>query len=644
MRDRVAAQDRAGPARRAAGGQCGPAQPAGPGRPARAPGRTAHPGARPSRRPGRDHLARRRGGDRHLRHRDRPLRRGPAVVSSFWSSTAPRPRPCAAAVEAKGYRCRADAPVVTTPAHPRGRGRRAVPRQRCARRGRSRSRTASVLLGCARRGHARSCTGSPTAPTWRRRWPRSRPWASGSSAATTAPSCCTAGRARLHQPARPLDCGNSGTSMRLLGGLVAGFAWADRAGRRRVALACGRWTGWPSRSAGWGRRSADSGERCLPPLRVDGWRAARHRLDVEDGQRAGEVGHPACRPVGRGRRPWSARRCTTRTHTEEMLAEAGADITVEPWGEGRVVTVRPSALKPVERTVPGRPVGRGILRRGRRSGPRQRGRRRPTCTAARPGSASSASYSAWVRDITLEPDGDRARAPRPSACARRSARSGRPTSRRRRSRRSTRSRSWPWRRPWPRDHGLLRRGRAPRQGGRPPGRRGRHGRGVRCHGPRSRATRSPSRRRRRACCAAPASTAGATTAWPWRPRSRRSRPHPASAAWSPASTRWRPATRASPTTSRPRRSAPGDERTPTVPRAAARRHRRPRRRRQVHGLDGRGRPPRPRAARYGSDVPRRGGARPRPRHRARRRRRRGRARRAAEIEVGSTGRSSTAST
>jgi cytidylate kinase len=48
-------------------------------------------------------------------------------------------------------------------------------------------------------------------------------------------------------------------------------------------------------------------------------------------------------------------RVTTRTHTEEMLAEAGADVTVEPWGEGRIVTVRASTLKPVERTVPGDP-------------------------------------------------------------------------------------------------------------------------------------------------------------------------------------------------------------------------------------------------------------------------------------------------
>ena len=46
---------------------------------------------------------------------------------------------------------------------------------------------------------------------------------------------------------------------------------------------------------------------------------------------------------------------TTRTHTEEMLGEAGADVTVEPWGEGRIVRVRASTLEPVDRTVPGDP-------------------------------------------------------------------------------------------------------------------------------------------------------------------------------------------------------------------------------------------------------------------------------------------------
>jgi 3-phosphoshikimate 1-carboxyvinyltransferase len=46
---------------------------------------------------------------------------------------------------------------------------------------------------------------------------------------------------------------------------------------------------------------------------------------------------------------------TTRTHTEEMLLEAGADVTVEPWGAGRVVSVRRSSLRPVDRAVPGDP-------------------------------------------------------------------------------------------------------------------------------------------------------------------------------------------------------------------------------------------------------------------------------------------------
>ena len=78
MRDRVAAQDRDGAARRAPEGQRGPAQPPGPGRPARSPGRAADPRARPGRRAGRDHVARRRRRHRHLRHRDRALGRRPA--------------------------------------------------------------------------------------------------------------------------------------------------------------------------------------------------------------------------------------------------------------------------------------------------------------------------------------------------------------------------------------------------------------------------------------------------------------------------------------------------------------------------------------------------------------------------------------
>ena len=67
---------------------------------------------------------------------------------------------------------------------------------------------------------------------------------------------------------------------------------------------------------------------------------------------------------------------TTRTHTEEMLAEAGADLTVEPWGEGRIVAVRASALRPVERHRARRPLRVGLLRGGRLRRARERGRGR----------------------------------------------------------------------------------------------------------------------------------------------------------------------------------------------------------------------------------------------------------------------------
>ena len=80
---------------------------------------------------------------------------------------------------------------------------------------------------------------------------------------------------------------------------------------------------------------------------------------------------------------------TTRTHTEEMLAEAGADITVEPWGEGRVVTrarVGAAARRPhrARRPVRSRPSSSwpGASCRAARS-------RSPASTAARPGSATS---------------------------------------------------------------------------------------------------------------------------------------------------------------------------------------------------------------------------------------------------------------
>ena len=161
------------------------------------------------------------------------------------------------------------------------------------------------------------------------------------------------GRARLHQAAHPIDCGNSGTSMRLLCGLVAGFHWVTELigdesltvrPMDRVAEPLGQ----------MGATVRGRGERCLPPLRVEG--GALRGIDWTSKVASAQV-KSAILLAGLSATGETIVReaVTTRTHTEEMLAEAGADITVEPWGDGRVVTVQPSALKPIERTVPGDP-------------------------------------------------------------------------------------------------------------------------------------------------------------------------------------------------------------------------------------------------------------------------------------------------
>ncbi len=161
------------------------------------------------------------------------------------------------------------------------------------------------------------------------------------------------GRAHMHAPDGPLDCGNSGTSMRLLCGLVAGLPWetelvgdASLSARPmdRVAEPLGL----------MGADVEGRGERCLPPVRVAG--GTLHGIDWTSKVASAQVKSAILLAgLSAGGATVVREAVTTRTHTEEMLQEAGADLTVEPWGEGRVVTVRASSLKPVEWTVPGDP-------------------------------------------------------------------------------------------------------------------------------------------------------------------------------------------------------------------------------------------------------------------------------------------------
>jgi 3-phosphoshikimate 1-carboxyvinyltransferase len=161
------------------------------------------------------------------------------------------------------------------------------------------------------------------------------------------------GRARLHQPARPLECGNSGTSMRLLAGLVSGFSWeTELVGDESLSARPMDRVAEPLGLMGADVRGR--GARCLPPLRVSG--GELHGIDWTAKVASAQV-KSAILLAGLSARGTTVVReaVTTRTHTEEMLIDAGADLAVEPWGEGRIVRLRASALKPVDRTVPGDP-------------------------------------------------------------------------------------------------------------------------------------------------------------------------------------------------------------------------------------------------------------------------------------------------
>jgi 3-phosphoshikimate 1-carboxyvinyltransferase len=162
------------------------------------------------------------------------------------------------------------------------------------------------------------------------------------------------GRSLLHQPRTPLDCGNSGTSLRLLAGLVAGFDWET------VLIGDASLSARPMDRVAeplelMGASVEGSGPSCRPPLRVKG--GTLHGIDWTTKVASAQVKSAILLAGLSAEGPTIVReRVTTRAHTEEMLVEAGADLTVEVWGEGRIVTIHPSALRPVSpRTVPGDP-------------------------------------------------------------------------------------------------------------------------------------------------------------------------------------------------------------------------------------------------------------------------------------------------
>ncbi len=161
----------------------------------------------------------------------------------------------------------------------------------------------------------------------------------------------TGGRGRLHEPDDVLDMGNSGTGIRLLAGLCAGFPWltvltGDGSIRRRPMSRVAE----PLRAMGAHVDGRDGGR--LPPLAVRGGalRGIDYKLPVPSAQVKSAVLLAGLSADGETvvRQP-----VVTRAHTEEMLAACGADLEVSD--DGLDVRLRPSALQPFELDVPGDP-------------------------------------------------------------------------------------------------------------------------------------------------------------------------------------------------------------------------------------------------------------------------------------------------
>lgn len=161
------------------------------------------------------------------------------------------------------------------------------------------------------------------------------------------------GMSRLHEPEDVIDLGNSGTGMRLLAGLCAGLPWmtvltGDASLRSRpMDRVCA-----PLRQMGAEIDGRAAG--VYPPLVL---KAGRLRgIDYSPPVASAQV-KSALLLAGLAAEGETVvrERIATRSHTEELLALAGAQLTVHPVGTGAVVRVKASRLRPIQVRVPGDP-------------------------------------------------------------------------------------------------------------------------------------------------------------------------------------------------------------------------------------------------------------------------------------------------
>ena len=159
----------------------------------------------------------------------------------------------------------------------------------------------------------------------------------------------TGGRDRLHEPEGVIDVGNSGTSIRLLAGLCAGFDWLTvLAGDESIAGRPMDRVAEPLRRMGASVDGRGNGRFTPLVVRGGGLTGIDYALPVPSAQVKSAVLLAGLSAAGE---TVVREAVPTRTHTEEMLAACGADMEVE----GGRAAVRASVLQPFELDVPGDP-------------------------------------------------------------------------------------------------------------------------------------------------------------------------------------------------------------------------------------------------------------------------------------------------
>jgi 3-phosphoshikimate 1-carboxyvinyltransferase len=161
------------------------------------------------------------------------------------------------------------------------------------------------------------------------------------------------GPGRLHEPEAVIDVGNSGTGIRLLAGFVAalegmtvlqGDSSVARRPMDRVVA--------PLRMMGVSVDGREGGK--FPPLVVRGGkvRGIDYTLPVASAQVKAAVLFAG---LGAEGATTVHEPVPTRAHTEEMLAAAGGEVSVEAEGNGKRITLRPSILRAGDIDVPADP-------------------------------------------------------------------------------------------------------------------------------------------------------------------------------------------------------------------------------------------------------------------------------------------------